>query len=299
MLSAGLFLLLTAPHIHWIWRHQDIALRRVPDLHSPAQLGLLRSWLGGLVSLVPAAAMYAVPLGVAWVIALGRLPARGEIRLGGGFGQGASLLTRVLGFSALFYLLAILLFRATFKERWIEPNMFALPLWLAVSFGPALTAVRFRRVGVISGVIAAAVFLVLAGRILLAGTTGYALRANLPYRELAGQLKQSGIRPATIIADTSPLGAAFAMAFPDARVIVPDQMPPPAGKGTWMAVSQANSPGGIREKFLKTAERHGIPRQSLENPRRVEARLKYFARRSLTLEYVVMADRPGSELPVQ
>ena len=52
VLSAGLFLLLTAPHIHWIWRHQDIALRRVPDLHSPAQLGLLRSWLGGLVSLV-------------------------------------------------------------------------------------------------------------------------------------------------------------------------------------------------------------------------------------------------------
>ena len=293
-LSIGLMLLLLAPHLYWIAHNKELAMRKVPYLYSPGELSWLRGWFDGFTTLAASLLMYFAPLYVSWAVVLGRLPKRAELWPVNDPERRAILFRRLLAFSLVLYVVAIFALRAKFKERWIQPNMYALPVMLAIGFTAELSDLRLKRFVAVAGTVATGVFLVLAGRVMLAGKTRMPLRENLPYRELAAKLKHAGIQPATIIADTSVPGAAFRFEFPEARVLVPGQLVPETHAGPLLVIWEANDSAHALDLLSKLAAQRGIPREAFAHAGTVEAPMKYFRRRKLVMNYLLVQESPES-----
>jgi hypothetical protein len=184
--------------------------------------------------------------------------------------------------------------RAKFNERWIQLNMYALPLLLAAGFAAELTGARLKRFAALAGTVAVAVFLVLGGRVMLAGKTKMPLRQNLPYRELAEKLKRAGIQPATILAIAPPPGAVFRLEFPDARVLVPGQLVPETRPGPQLVIWDADANAHAVEMLRQFAAQRGIPPEAFDHASVVEAPMKYFETRKVSLNYFLVPESPES-----
>jgi 4-amino-4-deoxy-L-arabinose transferase-like glycosyltransferase len=294
VLSIVLLVLLLAPHLNWILHNQELAMRKVPQLVSPGKLSWVDGWLDGFRTLGKSLLAYVVPLYAGWTVVLRRLPARAELWPTNDPDGRAILFRRLLAFSLILYVAAIFLLRAKFKERWIQPNMYALPLVFGLGLAAELSDIRLKRFAVLAGIAASAVFLVLAGRVILAGQTGKPMRQNMPFRELAANLKRAGIQPATIIADTIPPAAAFRLEFPEARVLVPGQLAPRTHAGPQLVIWETDANAHTLEMLHELATERGIPREAFAHASVVEAPMKYFARRKLTMNYLLVPESTGS-----
>ena len=285
VLAVVVLLLLLAPHLYWIRHHPELTFRKIPRLHASGEVSLLRSWADGFGMLAAAVFVYVLPLALAWVVALGKAPLRAavwkrdDVR--------ATLLRRVLWFSLLLYVAAILLFRAKFKERWIQPNLYPLPLLVAFVMYPLMTAGRLKKVGVLAAVIGLGVSLTLGGRVVFAETTGKPFRQNMPYDEVARRL-DSWHRPAAIIAEENPLGAAFIMMFRGAPVLVPDEISPRFPPGPQLIVWEVDAQNRNFERIVKFMEQRGVPRESFSRAQFIEAPLKYAPSKKLKAGYLIV-----------
>jgi hypothetical protein len=274
------------PHLNWVWNHREVALRRVPGVAASGEM-LAQNRLQGFSTLALSLAMYALPIGAAWLLILRRLPAWRELWPADG-GSGVMLCKRVLVWSIVVYVAAILILQAKFKERWIQPNLLALPLLVSGAMAAELTGVRLKRCALLAGAAAAAVCLVLSGRVLFAGLTDRPLRQNMPYRELAEQVHKAGIQPDVIIADDRSLGAAFRMAFPEALGIVPGQLAPRKPSGLCLVVCEVDPRRSTFERMREVAAQYEIPPHRLNEPQLVSAPLKYCPNQTLKVAYVTV-----------
>jgi 4-amino-4-deoxy-L-arabinose transferase-like glycosyltransferase len=292
--SVGLVLVLLAPYLNWVAHNQGLALRRMSYLHSPGSLSWLRGWLAGFITLATSLLMYFVPLYAGWAVVLRRLPRLTGLWVVNDPERRVILFRRLLAFSVVLYVAAVFLLRAKFNERWIQLNMYALPLLLAAGFAAELTGARLKRFAALAGTVAVAVFLVLGGRVMLAGKTKMPLRQNLPYRELAEKLKRAGIQPATILAIAPPPGAVFRLEFPDARVLVPGQLVPETRPGPQLVIWDADANAHAVEMLRQFAAQRGIPPEAFDHASVVEAPMKYFETRKVSLNYFVVPESPES-----
>jgi hypothetical protein len=292
-------LLLVAPFLNWAVHHQELALGRASVLHSAGRLSWLRGWLGGFTTLALSLIMYFVPLYVGWAVVLRRWPRLKEFWPKNDPERRAILFRRMIAFSLILYVAAILLLRAKFNERWIQLNLYSLPLLLAIGFAAELTDARLKRFVVLAGTVAVAVFFVLAVRVPLAGMTKLPLRQNQPYRELAAKLKRAGLQPATILADSPPPGAAFRLEFPDARVLVPGQLMLESHAGPQLVIWNVNATPHVLGMLQQLAAQRGIPREAFDHPSVVEAPMKYFAGRKGSLNYVLVPGNTESSGPAR
>ena len=286
-LTAVTSLVLLWPHLNWVWNHRVAALRRVPGVAASGEM-LAHSRLEGFSTLALSLAMYALPIGAAWILILGRLPARRDVWPADG-GNGIVLCKRVLAWSIALYVAAILILQAKFKERWIQPNLLALPLLVAGAMASELTAARLKRCAMLAGLAAVAVFLILSGRVLLAGVTDRPLRQNMPYRELAEHVHRAGIQPDTIIAENRSLGAAFRMAFPEAVVIVPGLIPAKRPGSACLVVCEVDPRNPTLEPMRRLAGQYAVPQDRLSEGQFVSAPLKYCPNRELRIAYALVA----------
>ena len=121
----------------------------------------------------------------------------------------------------------------------------------------------------------------------------------MPYHELAELLKESAGHPGTIIAESAPLGAGLGLRFSDAALVVPRQLPPQERPGPVLLVVEAS--GEPAERLASLLEQLGPHGVNLQEPRYVEAPLRYCTSRRLRLAYAFISQGefvPDAAAPV-
>jgi len=109
-----------------------------------------------------------------------------------------------------------------FKDRWLQPLLFLLPVWAFSLTGEhAIGAVRARSYLMLCGASAVSIVLLMPLRILLGPSLGEPNRMNLDYPALATRLEAAGAQHARIVT-ADPLSAGnLKLQFPASAVVEP------------------------------------------------------------------------------
>lgn len=225
ILSVLLTLIITAPPYIWIATNLDKAAassKKLKVLEGSTAINSLLIGLGSLVSswigyFWPALIMYG------FLLFLTR-PVR-ETKPDEEVHQ---FLKRALLASFFLCVLMVVFFKVTyFKERWMQPVLFFLPVFSMYYLNSRLNRERFYALltlTLIPGFLAMVVF---SGSVLLAGITGKENRLSPPYRALAARIQEEGFEGGFIITDDHRIGGNFRLYFKDSTVIVPGMMEVP------------------------------------------------------------------------
>ncbi|NBC47986.1 MAG: hypothetical protein GVY22_08345 [Gammaproteobacteria bacterium] len=185
---------------------------------------------------------------------------------------GVALLLR--GWIAML-LLALLMILTTgardFQEHWLQPLSFFVPLLLACWAEPGAGR-GFQVFRGIALVVLLGVSIALPGQALLANPDRPS-RLNLPYAELADQIRAEIGAPEVIVAPSDPLAGNLRLQFPDARVLSErNPFAAPEQASAWLIVSeQPLQPDSPFVRWL--ASELGLTR--LAPPRQVSAPLHW------------------------
>ncbi len=222
--GAVLAVLVVLPHALWLLQHWSLATEATADkLTSAVPLGRGAGLLRGAGSLVLALAAF----GGLWALAMARLFGRDAWRPGpapvAAWDVRAFWRRYFVALGALF--LAMLVFGEVtrFKDRWMMPFLFLLPLaFFSCAPGLARHAAlpRLRRS---LAVLAVAVLVLLTARVPYHALRERPDELNQPVHELAQALRARGYTgQGAIVASDRTLGGSLRLQFPQARVAVGD-----------------------------------------------------------------------------
>lgn len=131
------------------------------------------------------------------------------------------LLSRALLITFAGCTLMILFFRVTyFKERWMQPLLFYLPVLFMCYLASRLNRERFRAFTAATMVSAVLAMILFTGGVLLASTAGRSTRLSPPYKALAERITEDGFAGGTIITDDHRIGGNFRLHFKDSPILV-------------------------------------------------------------------------------
>lgn len=211
-----------------------------------------------------------------------RLESRGSVR------AFTRLLARTLIAAVVLSLVVIILWKARFKDRWFQPILFALPLYLALWAKPRLTPRLIRLSAVIAVVIALATLLAVPAIPLGASVTKRPTRLNLPYAALAGKMRDASIQPKVIIADSRLTGGNLRLHFPNATVVVPEiRKPVPTREKLlviWDAARREETPSAL----MQLVRDLGFSRQEFGRAAYIEVPLQFMTDRTARWGYVLL-----------
>ncbi len=291
VLSAGVFVAIIAGPLYWAASHQETALSRVGKLSSAKTLSLWQAYAAGFQSLVEAMLLFLAPLLVVYLAMFLKAPVVKQRSVEANPGE--TLLRRTLLVELICLAAMILLFRARFKERWLQPLMFFAPILAVMLVRPRLSAGRARVLCGAIGVLAATTLIVLPTIPLAASLTKRPTRLNAPYSILVAQLQADGIRPGVIVAEERLVGGNLRLFYKNSTVVVPEYhaLPTPGDVSwlvVWDATKRANPPAPLVDLVL---ELRGTNVAGLK-PLYLQAPLKYAPAKIMTLGYFVL---PGAQ----
>jgi 4-amino-4-deoxy-L-arabinose transferase-like glycosyltransferase len=221
VLAAGIAL----PYFLWLFEHFDpdtSPTTRKLALHSGMQ------WVTaigtGLVQLVWAAVRFLSPL---WLICLLVFPALVRRRCSGATSCQGYRLTLERFFLMVFIILAagVILFGVThFKDRWMQPFLFLVPLYVFVRL-QAIGGIAPSRLHLFAYVLTFFGLLFLVAPLAQAWVApwfGLYSRLHAPFEAIARQLREAGFDQGTIAAESTFIGGNLRLLFPTSRVVTPD-----------------------------------------------------------------------------
>lgn len=215
---AGLAAVLT-PHLFWISANLSTTLSQSGKFKQAAKAGYLRAVATGTGNLVMASLAFCLPL----LLIYGLLLYRGRAERLPSVEPSRTLPLRTIGIALVFCFCLALLFRVTvFKDRWMQPILFFLPLALAPWMEQRFLQGGWMLLRRLLPVVAAVVLAVMAFRPWLAARTGGVTRFNLPYATLAAGLQLQWAQVDLVVAQNRLLGGNLRLAFPALRVAVPE-----------------------------------------------------------------------------
>lgn len=292
LLSAALILLVAAPHAIWAATHVKATLTTSGKFHELKATGRLASYLIGTKSLVVSTVSFLGLLVPVYALFFYR-PVPVSLVRGGGDPY-RTLVRRTLGYGLVICVLLILLFKVTtFKDRWMQPLLFATPIGLLTWHAGRFTFPRARGFARLALGIALALLVALPATVLWT-KGGKVRRLNAPYDALAAQLRQGGFREGLVIASGRLVGGNLKLFFPESVVAapeVPPVAPPAAGDRVlvWDATKEPGLPAPLAD-FAAAAYRIG-PEALQGEVKYIEAPYKYAAQRSMRLGYLLVAGR--------
>lgn len=246
---AGVGALAWAPHGAWLAAHPESLNRTLQKIHGDAGAAQL------MAEAFQALLGFFTPW---WLLAL---PMAWQARRLSEAGRFLAHLAGAVVCCLLVFAVALGVDR--FSPRWYFPQLFFLPLWLAAATDPAVRQWG-RRLCVVGALLALVVAVALPGRVWWGGARP--TRQNLPYAELAAQLRQQwgGTVPRVVLASHHLPGANLKAAWgADVLVltpVVPWAAPLPSEVmlvaraedlteprfQTWLAARTGLTPDGIR-----------------------------------------------------
>ncbi|MFM2082596.1 MAG: hypothetical protein RL380_1287 [Verrucomicrobiota bacterium] len=210
--AVAMLVVMLLPHGTWMWAHQSAVLSRVHEtvIEKPSWwLGSLAG-LGSLVSAVVgfsamAAVIYGAIFWRAQTVTMESSAARTHRRL-----VGATMLAGLLICAAL-----AVFGQARFKDRWMQPLLFMVPLWLALRVQARLDVGRWRWLRRLAVVVAVGILVAIAATPHWALANRRLRYLNPDYSAFAAQIKAQGFTRGVMARDGHKLGGNLKLFFPD------------------------------------------------------------------------------------
>lgn len=220
LLTLAVATALVLPHALWVLDHAQAAVGSTAgklDLDTPrGPLQVLR----GLGSLLLATLAFLTPL---WLLLAG-LFGRSLVRdrhawAAGRPPEAVALLWRYLGVVAVLLVgLVVVGGAGHFKDRWMQPYLFAAPLVFFASFPGLATHPRRRWLGRATVGLALVYLVMLTARAPLDGARGRGDELNLPVEDIALALRSQGVLPAAVLSNDKHLAGTMRLLLPHAQL---------------------------------------------------------------------------------
>jgi 4-amino-4-deoxy-L-arabinose transferase-like glycosyltransferase len=200
------------------------------------------------------------------------------------------LLTKTLVATFAVCSFLILFFKVTyFKERWLQPILFFLPIFFMYYLNSRIDRKRFRTLLAIALVLALLVPLIFSGGVLMVSKTGKASRLTPPYQAMAAHIRSEGFEGGTIIAKDHRVGGNFRLSFKDSTIRVVKIMELPVDKKDpaliiWNADKSETPPQNLATLTKELLE---IDIEKYE-ARYVEKPMLYWKEKSMRLGYYII-----------
>lgn len=210
--AVAAFLLVTWPHFEWLMNNRELAASQSYKFKVAIESGA-SAYAVGLGKLAKAVATFvALPTLLFLPLLLKR---RTEAR-----DEWNRLLGAVFVWGLVLTVLLVLFFRVTYiRDRWLQPLLFAYPMFLV---GLVAARSEARRLGPYFGLATAVAIVVLVlmnGVVVGANVLGRAHNMNVPFEGLAAELRKAGFSAGTILADSYFVGGNLKMRFPESSVV--------------------------------------------------------------------------------
>jgi hypothetical protein len=236
--TGAAFLAIVAVPYGWIATHQESAFAKAGKLQAAGVEGAAAVARGAGMLALSVLLFLCVLLPVhALVFGLDRRsPARGKET------------TRLFGWTVLLSVAACLalvlaLGVSTFKDRWLQPLLYPIPLLLATFAAPRMTPRRYRAFTALGLALAGVVLAAFAGRTLLGGRVLRPHGLNADFAGCAAELRAAGFTKGVIVTENYHLGGNLKLHFPDS--VVNCTAGPPfaeAGEGQLLVVWGGKAP---------------------------------------------------------
>ena len=288
LLSILCLLLVASPHLYWAITNMQATLSQAGKFKVGRSLGLWASYSLGFRKLMMAIVSF---LGLLLPI-FALFFYKPEVRNIAASTEDdyAVLIRRTLGTGLVLCILMVLLFKITvFKDRWMQPLLFATPIYLVTLPWMRFNPVNVLRYANFALFIALAVLLIMPGHILYSSHTGTLSRLNSPYAALSTQLRKADFQGGLIIAQGRLLGGNLKLFFPESVIVAPEVPAFTAPSDTdrlivWDATNNAEMPEGLH-KFagtLSSVDLNTLPAQYIQSP------YSYVADRSMRLGFLLI-----------
>ncbi len=291
LLSLVCLLLVTSPHVYWALTNMQAILAQVGKFHMGHSTGLLATYSHGFQRLVLAVITFHILLVPAYALFFYKQGKRDVTAdENSDYVAYVSLIPRILLTGLFLCVLMILFFKVTsFKDRWMQPLLFATPLYLVTLFRGPFILVNVRRYAGFALFVALTVLLVICGRTLCASQLETLSRLNSPYAAFAAQLRQTGFQNGLIVAQDRLVGGNLKLFFPESVILSPKvpvfAAPPDIDRLiVWDATENVEMPDHLH-KFagtLLSADFDQLPVHYIQAP------YKYDAARSMRLGFILV-----------
>ena len=225
LLVCALAGLVVLPHFLWLLDHfhpNTSPTTRKLGMHSDMQSIMVIA--KGLSNLVWASVRFLSPFWLICVLVFPKLVTR-RFSSATSRHQYRRTLERFFLIVSIILAVAVVLFGVThFKDRWMQPFLFLVPLYVFVRL-QGVGGIAAGRLHLFACALALSglVFLVAPlAQAWVAPWFGTYSRLHAPFEEVARQLREAGFRKGTIVAETTFIGGNLRLVFPTSRVLTPD-----------------------------------------------------------------------------
>ncbi|MGH8646036.1 MAG: glycosyltransferase family 39 protein [Gammaproteobacteria bacterium] len=194
------------------------------------------------------------------------------------------LLARLLLIQLLLLLGLVVVFQVSgFKQRWMQPLLFAVPIYLLLQFRPWINILSCRRLVVLGTVIGVCTLAILPLRVLLPDAFEGHKRFNTPFDALAEDLRHHGFTRGVIATEDHWMGGNLRLEFPRSAIITPNFAPTRASEPIALAVWQGQAMPPALAALLNKAGARGLLAQQA---RLIPLRYHYSQQASATFSYL-------------
>lgn len=216
VITLAIMALVSGPYLLWMFNNQDIVFsashkfKRVVEGYQ----------LQGVISLFLKSFLFLTPL---WLVCLLIFPAGFTRNENPDSDVPQQFIKRYLLTLFLILLVVVFFFKVTYvKDRWLQPLLFAAPLFFFARLAPArITPKKFKVFLSVVCLAAVAVYCAFAIRVVGASVTGRFCRMNYPFTAMAEELRLTGFSDGLIISDNRFVAGNMHMQFPDSTALIP------------------------------------------------------------------------------
>lgn len=214
---------IVAPHVWWALHNQDAVFATAHKFGIRAERPWLDSTFAGLGSLFGSIAAHIGPLlGVYLIVCWKRTTSSTTAAPAGDI---VKLITRTIGFILGLLLLAVLAFKVcSYKDRWMLPVFFWLPILLVVKCAARLDVVRTKSLLGFAAAVAVVICVLIPVRVRLVPAKPGAQCLQAPFEELCRQIAEVNPDARLFIAEDKWLGGNLRHFMPGRSVVSADRV---------------------------------------------------------------------------
>lgn len=220
-ISISAALIVVSPHAIWAVQHLPAVLDSSSKLKMAAQAGYFSSVQQGVASLFTASIAFTALLLFVYLIIWLRYRRVVDNANISYRDSSPNLILGSMVYSLLGCLMIVFIFQVTaFKDRWMQPVLFLLPVALLPLMEKYLTHQQGKLMHRISAAMALFILIAFSSRVALAPYVGVVTSLNYPYSEVIAKLDEQVRTSDLILSQSSLMGGHLRLKYPSARVAI-------------------------------------------------------------------------------
>lgn len=272
----------------WILENQDATMRSAKKMVVTQTGSSLTNYAVGLWDLFSGMITFMLPL----LVVYGLLLFRTSLSAAGDAAERPFVILILRSIAIAFAVCAAMVFvfeLTTIKERWMQPLLYGVPIAAALWCAHRYTRRRFAIVLGAASFCAFVVLIMVPIHTVVAPSFGRTNPLNVPYRDLADQIKAAGFEGGGIMAQSNPMGGNLILFFPGSTVITPEKSNFAMPKNVpylliWRVRQDPAMPGNVQEIY-KRATGQAPPDIA---PRYITADMLYSDTEKMRLGFVIV-----------